>query len=414
VVDTWDGGVWAKFFGVPIPVSAAPAFFSAKGKAPIVVAWSRALKDGRYRCEIVATYQPEDARDIRGMTQRCISDLERVIRRHPSAWVLNYNFFRNVQQEKNADENGRDTPISISLAISDSYSQHLAVTLVSVLENNPDERFIFHVLHSNVSLINQELIGRIALKYPNCDIRFHSVDAAVFNDALLPSSHISVETYFRLLLPKVLKEERKTLYMDVDVLARCGIRKLWNKYLDGFACAAVNERTYPKGSLLKCALAPELSNGDYFNAGVVLFNLEYIRENGLDEASFDILCKWHDKIGYADQDVLNLAYHGKVNFISQRYNFTGKWLAGERRSPVVIRHYASFSQKPWNCKLMRFTWIPYVKYLRLSPYRSKAAGFVLRHMRSLLYWRYNKNGYPSLDICGVKVWKGRKVSSSMY
>ena len=100
VVDTWDGGVWAKFFGVPIPVSAAPAFFSAKGKAPIVVAWSRPLKDGRYRCEVLASYKPEDARDIRGMTQKCICDLERIIRRHPSAWVLNYNFFRNIPDEK--------------------------------------------------------------------------------------------------------------------------------------------------------------------------------------------------------------------------------------------------------------------------------------------------------------------------
>lgn len=109
VVDLKDGGVWAEFFGVPIPVSAAPAFFSAKGKAPIVVAWSRPLKDGRYRCEIVATYKPEDARDIRGMTQRCISDLERVIRRHPSAWVLNYNFFRNrrVPESNDAGQRGR-------------------------------------------------------------------------------------------------------------------------------------------------------------------------------------------------------------------------------------------------------------------------------------------------------------------
>ena len=100
VVDTKDGGVWVKFFGVPITVSAAPAFFSAKGKAPIVVAWSRPLKDGRYRCEVVTSYKPEDARDIRGMTQKCILDLERVIRRHPSCWVLNYNFFRNVPDEK--------------------------------------------------------------------------------------------------------------------------------------------------------------------------------------------------------------------------------------------------------------------------------------------------------------------------
>ena len=100
VVDIKDGGIWVKFFGVPVPVSAAPAFFSAKGKSPIVVAWSRPLKDGRYRCEIIASYKPDEARDIRGMTQKCICDLERVIRRHPSAWVLNYNYFRNLPDMK--------------------------------------------------------------------------------------------------------------------------------------------------------------------------------------------------------------------------------------------------------------------------------------------------------------------------
>jgi KDO2-lipid IV(A) lauroyltransferase len=95
-----DGGIWVRFFGRPIPVSAAPAFFSAKSGAPIVVAWSRPLKDGRYRCETVAEYGARDARDIRGMTERCIRDLERVIRRHPSAWVLNYRYFRKWPNEK--------------------------------------------------------------------------------------------------------------------------------------------------------------------------------------------------------------------------------------------------------------------------------------------------------------------------
>ena len=71
-----------------------PAFFAAKGKAPVVLAWSRPLRDGRYRCEVIKVYQPEAGRDIWGFTQQCIHDLERVIRRHPSCWVLNYRYFR--------------------------------------------------------------------------------------------------------------------------------------------------------------------------------------------------------------------------------------------------------------------------------------------------------------------------------
>lgn len=100
LVKTKDGGIWVRFFGRPIPVSAAPAFFSAKGKAPIVVAWSRPLKDGRYCCEVVASYKCEEVRNIRAMTERCIRDLERIIRRHPSAWVLNYRYFRKWPTEK--------------------------------------------------------------------------------------------------------------------------------------------------------------------------------------------------------------------------------------------------------------------------------------------------------------------------
>lgn len=95
-----DGGIWVRLFGKPQPVSAAPAFFAAKAKAPIVVAWSRPLKDGRWRCEVVNTYSFEDARDVWSMTQRSIKDLETVIRRHPDCWVLNYRYFRMEPTEE--------------------------------------------------------------------------------------------------------------------------------------------------------------------------------------------------------------------------------------------------------------------------------------------------------------------------
>jgi len=102
VVKPRNGGVWVYFFGRPVPVSAAPAFFAAKGKAPIFVAWSRPLKDGRWRCELISKHTAEEARDIWGMTQRCIKDMERVIRRHPSCWVLNYRYFRKTPTHEEA------------------------------------------------------------------------------------------------------------------------------------------------------------------------------------------------------------------------------------------------------------------------------------------------------------------------
>ena len=90
------GGIWIRFLGVPMPAAPGPAFFAAKGKIPIVVAWSRPLKGGRYRCEIVDVIPAAEARDIWGTTQRIAADLERIVRRHPSCWVLNYNYFSTI------------------------------------------------------------------------------------------------------------------------------------------------------------------------------------------------------------------------------------------------------------------------------------------------------------------------------
>lgn len=100
-VDPKAGGVWVKFFGRPMPVSAAPAFLSAKAKTGMIVAWSRPLKDGRYRCEFVNYYPYGRGVDIWRRTQECVRDLEGVIRRHPSCWVLNYRYFR---KEPTAEE----------------------------------------------------------------------------------------------------------------------------------------------------------------------------------------------------------------------------------------------------------------------------------------------------------------------
>ena len=100
VVDTKDGGIYVEFFGRPHSVSSAPAFFSARAKVPIVVAWSRPLKDGRYRCEYLDYVTSEFSRDIWACTNRCIKNLERVIRRHPSCWVLNYNCFKSTPSDE--------------------------------------------------------------------------------------------------------------------------------------------------------------------------------------------------------------------------------------------------------------------------------------------------------------------------
>ncbi len=102
-VNRKDGGIWVWFLGRPICVSVAPAFLSAKSHAPIIVAWSRPLKDGSYRCEELATFSGDGKVDIRGRTKEILGVLERVIRRHPSCWVLNYRYFNEGPEQSEFD-----------------------------------------------------------------------------------------------------------------------------------------------------------------------------------------------------------------------------------------------------------------------------------------------------------------------
>ena len=100
VVKPENGGLWVRYFGRPVPVSAAPAFLQAKTHASIVIAWSRPLRDGRYRCEFVAEFPWAKGMDIWSRTQDCISAIERTVRRHPSCWVMNYRYFRKTPSDK--------------------------------------------------------------------------------------------------------------------------------------------------------------------------------------------------------------------------------------------------------------------------------------------------------------------------
>lgn len=91
-----QGGAWLTFFGLPVDVSIGPATLSRKLKVPILVAWSRPLKNGCYKVELVKKFDPDPEVDDITRTQEIIALFETVIRRHPSFWCLNYRRWRGI------------------------------------------------------------------------------------------------------------------------------------------------------------------------------------------------------------------------------------------------------------------------------------------------------------------------------
>ena len=294
-------------------------------------------------------------------------------------------------------------PISVSFSVSDNYSQHLAVVLTSFLVNNPASRFVFHVLHRNITEENQSRIRELERMYPNCGIKFHPIDASVFEKFPIPKEleHVTQEMYYRYILPEVLGDEKRTIYSDVDVLCVDDVRPLWNIDLRGNIVAAVSEG---KNGELKKKLIGMTGDALYFNSGLLVLDLDKMRTENSLRILIENTVKYSGRIVWPDQDVINITFRNRIFQIDERWNcFCRKYCP--LRKNVVIWHFMGALDKPW-CNIWKnTTWPIYLKYLLKSPYRDNAWCFVWGHIKGFFYFRYTKKGVTRYLVCGIRVWR---------
>jgi lipopolysaccharide biosynthesis glycosyltransferase len=165
------------------------------------------------------------------------------------------------------------------------------------------------------------------------------------------TQHVSKMTYARLLIPRVFPESvRKILYLDVDIIVLNGINALWETDIDGYVVGAVSDTISPlleKGYPSAAGL-PHVQ--DYFNAGILLIDLNRWRNEHVSEKAFDYLAQ-HPQTPYWDQDALNLACDGLWKKLDPRWNFQSHFgtniaeMNPEQRPWIV--HFIS-STKPWD------------------------------------------------------------------
>lgn len=114
-------------------------------------------------------------------------------------------------------------------------------------------------------------------------------------------------------LPELICED-KVLYLDGDLIIRCDLSELfYTDITDSFVGAVVDSGSlYSQNPTVK-------KHSNYFNSGVMLMNLQKMREDN--SACQLIECKKKSKDhSLMDQHVLNDVFDGKVKLISHRYN----------------------------------------------------------------------------------------------
>ena len=143
------------------------------------------------------------------------------------------------------------------------------------------------------------------------------------------SAYCSPYTLIRLLADEVEEIPDKILYLDIDIMFNRDIHLLYDIDLEGYEYAAARDH-YGKYLLYP----------NYINAGVLLFNMKYMKETGLlVKAREQLRAK---KLTFADQDAIIRATT-KRKILPQRYN-DQKFL----HKHTIIRHFSK-----------RLFWLPY-------------------------------------------------------
>jgi lipopolysaccharide biosynthesis glycosyltransferase len=242
--------------------------------------------------------------------------------------------------------------MNIALASDNNFIQHCAVTLVSILKNNPEGANIY-LLTEGLDRDNESKLKELTISN-NGNLFIINVNSEVLNDCPMPIanslSHISIATYYRLLIAKLLPDTiDKVIYLDCDIVVRHSLIELWNYPISNWAMGAVYQIVEWNVAAIK-RLGYPVSFG-YFNAGVLLINLKYWRDNHITDRLFEYINLKSDVIYYHDQDALNGLLHDQCLRLPCKWNMlTGFFMkhilsVNEIDNGKIINNHSDYKQQ---------------------------------------------------------------------
>ncbi len=246
--------------------------------------------------------------------------------------------------------------MNILVTLDSNYLEPLRIMLYSLFVNNPGESFTIYVMHSRLLPEEVEHIDYFAAQFGSA-LREIKLDDNCFQGAPV-LLHWTKEMYYRLLAYTVLPQDlHRILYLDPDILVINPIKELYNLDLTGYLYAAAYHSIASR-TLNQLRLSPyEISN--YYNSGVLLMNLELQREKVDEQAIYDFVDEFRNRLVLPDQDILNALFSKEIKPLDEKlynydaryyryYNLTtgGEWDMDHVMRNTVILHFCG-KKKPW-------------------------------------------------------------------
>ncbi|QQO09804.1 glycosyltransferase family 8 protein [Breznakiella homolactica] len=255
--------------------------------------------------------------------------------------------------------------VDIVLCTDNNYIIPTGVLITSLLYTNPNINITFHVVSEELSNKSKEDLNKCLIK------KYSQVFYYIVNKKTLEHcpirvhDHITIATYFRIVFPTILPQSiNKILYLDGDIICIDKILDLWNIDISDSAAGVVPD-IYNDDIRINNRLKIPINSG-YFNAGVMLINLEYWRTHNIERKTLDFIAEYPDRCIAHDQDALNVILNGKTKYIHPRYNVQFKYFGDknlmfihEKYHPDIdeavlnpcLLHFTGY-EKPWHCECL--------------------------------------------------------------
>ena len=200
------------------------------------------------------------------------------------------------------------------------YSVWVGTVMQSILEHT-DSRICFHILHDEtVSEENKRKLQQVAHQKGD-SIQFHFIDTSIFDDVKERLHRFTVGTMFRLMLPEMLPNLNKIIYLDADIFVNIDIKELWNIDISNYFVAGVRDYgTYHHTFTPYPVREGMVDRQNYINAGVLILNLDKIRSYvNMKNQSIQYLID-NPESSLFDQDALNVIYKNSILLLDEKWN----------------------------------------------------------------------------------------------
>lgn len=241
--------------------------------------------------------------------------------------------------------------INILISVNDDYLDKAETMLFSVRKNT-DEDITVYILNHRLTEQKLKRTKKYLLKKCNINTKEIDVSHTKLDDMPLCEDAFTIEVYYRVLAQYLLPADLdRVLWLDADIVVQKDISNFYHQDFEGKKLVACVECNYMSGIVLENKLKLGFSkNYEYFNSGVLLLNLEALRNSLTEEQLINKSYEYSSLLRWPDQDLLNLLYSRETKICDWKlFNYQ---ICGNARVPdkelenAYIIHYTT-SGKPW-------------------------------------------------------------------